>query len=157
MGMSMCGHLLNAGYPVTLYTRTKSKAQPLLDRGAAWADSPSAVCALSNTIITMVGFPVDVREVYFGPHGLIACAKPGSILIDMTSTEPSLSREIAGAASVRGLQALDAPVSGGDLGARKAVLSIMIGGEAVAVGIHTLLLALETLSQTRLAPQGSSR
>jgi 3-hydroxyisobutyrate dehydrogenase len=133
MGASMCGHLLDAGYPVTLYTRTKSKAQPLLDRGAVWADSPGAVCALSNATLTMVGFPADVRDVYFDPHGLIACAKPGSILIDMTSTDPSLSREIADAASARGLQTLDAPVSGGDLGARKAVLSIMIGGEAAAV------------------------
>lgn len=133
MGASMCGHLLDAGYPVTLYTRTKSKAQPLLDRGAAWADSPAAVCALSEATLTMVGFPADVRDVYFGPHGLIACAKPGSILIDMTSTDPSLSREIADTASARGLQTLDAPVSGGDLGARKAVLSIMIGGEAAAV------------------------
>ncbi len=133
MGASMCGHLLDAGYPVTLYTRTKSKAQPLLDRGAVWADSPGAVCALSDATLTMVGFPSDVRDVYFGPHGLIACAKPGSILIDMTSTDPSLSREIAGAASARGLQTLDAPVSGGDLGARTAALSIMIGGEAAAV------------------------
>ncbi|MDH4097897.1 MAG: NAD(P)-dependent oxidoreductase [Nitrospira sp.] len=133
MGASMCGHLLNAGYAVTLYTRTQPKAQPLLDRGSTWADSPSAVCALSDAIITMVGFPADVREVYFGPQGLIAGAKPGSILIDMTSTDPSLSREIADAASARGLQALDAPVSGGDLGARNAALSIMIGGEAAAV------------------------
>ncbi len=133
MGLSMCGHLLDAGYPVTLYTRTKSKAQRLLDRGAAWADGPSAVCALSDAIITMVGLPADVRDVYFGPHGLIACAKPGAILIDMTSTDPSLSRDIADAASARSLQTLDAPVSGGDLGARNATLSIMIGGEATAV------------------------
>jgi 3-hydroxyisobutyrate dehydrogenase len=133
MGASMCGHLLNAGYPVTLYTRTKSKAQLLLDRGAVWADSPGGVCALSDAIFTMVGFPADVRDVYFGPHGLIACAKPGSILIDMTSTDPSLSREIADAASAGGIQTLDAPVSGGDLGARKAALSIMIGGETAAV------------------------
>jgi 3-hydroxyisobutyrate dehydrogenase len=135
MGVSMCAHLLNAGYAVTLYTRTKSKAQPLLDRGAAWADSPSAICACSDAIITMVGFPADVREVYFGQHGLIACAKPGAILIDMTSTDPCLSREIADAASARGLQTLDAPVSGGDVGARNAMLSIMIGGEATAVNL----------------------
>ncbi|MBH0177728.1 MAG: NAD(P)-dependent oxidoreductase, partial [Nitrospira sp.] len=92
MGASMCGHLLDAGYPVTLYTRTKSKAQPLLNRGAVWADSPGAVCALSDATLTMVGFPADVRDIYFGPHGLIACATPGSMLIDMTSTDPSLSR-----------------------------------------------------------------
>jgi 3-hydroxyisobutyrate dehydrogenase len=133
MGASMCGHLMTAGYPVTIHSRTKAKAQPLLDRGATWADSPGAVCALSDAILTMVGLPADVRDVYFGPLGLIACAKPGSILIDMTSTDPSLSREIADAASARGLQTLDAPVSGGDLGARKAALSIMIGGETAAV------------------------
>ena len=128
MGASMCGHLLQAGYPVTLYTRTKAKAQILLSRGAAWADSPRVVAEQSTVTVTMVGFPRDVREVYFGPEGVLAGAKPGSILIDMTTTEPALSREIAAAASASGLQAIDAPVSGGDIGARNATLSIMVGG-----------------------------
>lgn len=133
MGASMCGHLLQARYAVTVFSRTKAKAQPLLDRGAAWAESPRAVAERSTVIITMVGFPRDVREVYFGAEGILAGARPGSILIDMTTTEPALSREIAAAASARGLQAIDAPVSGGDVGARNATLSIMTGGNRETV------------------------
>ncbi len=133
MGTSMCGHLLQAGYPVTLYTRTKTKAQPLFDRGAAWADSPRAVAERVQVIVTMVGFPRDVREVYFGPEGVLAGAEPGSILIDMTTTEPALSREIDAAASAQEIQAIDAPVSGGDVGARNATLSIMAGGNRETV------------------------
>lgn len=129
MGASMCGHLLRAGYPLTLYTRTKSKAQSLFERGASWADSPRTVAERSTVIVTMVGFPRDVRHVYFGPEGILSGAKPGSILIDMTTTEPALSREIAAAAAANGLLALDAPVSGGDVGARNATLSIMAGGD----------------------------
>lgn len=151
MGASMCGHLLNAGYAITLHTRTRAKAQPLLDRGAAWADDPRAVATAADVIVTMVGFPADVRDVYFGANGLLAGAEPGSILIDMTTTEPSLSREIALAASAKGLQALDAPVSGGDVGARNATLSIMIGGETAAVDRARPLF--ERLGKT-IVPQG---
>lgn len=133
MGASMCGHLLQAGYPLTLYTRTKAKAQSLFERGASWSDSPRAVAARSTVIITMVGFPRDVREVYFGPEGILAGATPGSILIDMTTTEPALSRDIEAAASAKGLHAIDAPVSGGDVGARNATLSIMAGGNRETV------------------------
>mgnify|MGYP003336773542 FL=1 len=133
MGASMCGHLLDAGYPLTLYTRTKAKAQSLFERGASWADSPRAVAERSTVIITMVGFPRDVREVYFGTEGILAGAAPGSMLIDMTTTEPALSREIETAASTRGLHAIDAPVSGGDVGAKNATLSIMVGGNREAV------------------------
>jgi 3-hydroxyisobutyrate dehydrogenase len=129
MGASMCGHLLQAGFPVTLHTRTKAKAQPLLDRGASWAASPRAVAETATVIITMVGFPRDVRDVYFGPEGILAGARPGSILIDMTTTEPALSQEIEADASAKGLLTIDAPVSGGDLGARNATLSIMVGGQ----------------------------
>jgi 3-hydroxyisobutyrate dehydrogenase len=133
MGASMCGHLLRAGYRVTLHTRTKAKAQSLLDGGAAWADTPRALAASSDVIITMVGFPADVRHVYFASDGLLAGASPGSLLIDMTTTEPSLSHDIANAANARGLHALDAPVSGGDVGARNGTLSIMVGGEPAAL------------------------
>lgn len=133
MGASMCGHLLDAGYPLTLYTRTKAKAQSLFERGASWADSPRAVAERSTVIITMVGFPRDVRKVYFGTEGILAGAAPGSMLIDMTTTEPALSREIETAASARGLHAIDAPVSGGDVGAKNATLSIMVGGDREAV------------------------
>jgi 3-hydroxyisobutyrate dehydrogenase len=133
MGSSMCGHLLTAGYRVTVHSRTRSKAQPLLDRGAQWAESPRAVAAESDVLFTMVGFPQDVRAVYFGETGVLAGARAGMILIDMTTTQPSLSREIAAAASAKDLSAIDAPVSGGDVGAKKAALSIMIGGNTEAV------------------------
>jgi 3-hydroxyisobutyrate dehydrogenase len=133
MGSSMCGHLLTAGYRVTIHSRTRSKAHPLLDRGAHWAESPHAVAAQSDVLFTMVGFPQDVRQVYFGVDGVLSGAGTGTILIDMTTTQPSLSREIAVAASAKELSAIDAPVSGGDIGAKNATLSIMIGGDTTSV------------------------
>lgn len=133
MGSSMCGHLLTAGYRVTLYSRTKAKAQSLLDRGAQWAESPGAVAAESDVLFTMVGFPQDVRQVYFGADGILSVAGTGSILIDMTTTDPVLSREITERATTKGLSAIDAPVSGGDVGAKNAALSIMVGGDATSV------------------------
>jgi 3-hydroxyisobutyrate dehydrogenase len=133
MGSSMCGHLLTAGYRVIVHSRTKSKAQPLLNRGAQWAESPRAVAAQSEALFTMVGFPQDVRQVYFGTDGILSGAGAGTIFIDMTTTQPSLSREIAVTASTKDLSAIDAPVSGGDGGAKNAALSIMIGGDATSV------------------------
>jgi 3-hydroxyisobutyrate dehydrogenase len=133
MGSSMCRHVLAAGYRVTLHSRTKGKAQPLLDLGAMWAETPHAVAAESDILFTMVGFPQDVRTVYFGETGAIAGAQPDTILVDMTTTDPALSREIAERATARGLFAIDAPVSGGDIGARNAALSIMVGGDRAAV------------------------
>jgi 3-hydroxyisobutyrate dehydrogenase len=129
MGLSMGGHLLAAGHSLTVYNRSKPKAQPLLDRGATWADSPREVAAKSDVIFTMVGFPQDVREVYFGANGVLAGAKPGAISVDMTSTSPSLAQEIDAAAKRQGVRTADAPVSGGDVGARNATLSIMVGGD----------------------------
>ena len=133
MGSSMCSHLLTAGYRVTVHSRTRSKAQPLLDRGAQWAESPRTVAAESDVLFTMVGFPQDVRAVYFSETGILAGARAGMILIDMTTTQPSLSREIAAAASAKDLSAIDAPVSGGDVGAKNAALSIMVGGDTTSV------------------------
>jgi len=133
MGLSMCGHLLGKGYGVTVYNRTKSKAQPLLDKGAQWGDSPRAVATQSDVLFSMVGYPRDVREVYFGADGVLGGLKPGSIVVDMTTTEPSLSKEIYAAAKAKGVDSIDAPVSGGDVGARNATLSIMVGGDARAV------------------------
>jgi len=132
MGASMCGHLLDAGHPVTLFTRTQAKAQPLIDRGAVWAATPREAAATADVVLTMVGFPADVREVYFGADGVLAGAKSGAMLIDMTSTSPTLAKEIDQAARAKGLSSLDAPVSGGDVGARNATLSIMVGGDAAA-------------------------
>ena len=133
MGSSMCGHLLTAGYRVTVHSRTRSKAQPLLDRGAQWAENPRAVAVESDVLFTMVGFPQDVRSVYFDATGILAGARAGMTLIDMTTTQPSLSRDIAAAASTNNLSAIDAPVSGGDVGAKNATLSIMVGGDATSV------------------------
>src|ERR1700704_5142414 len=133
MGSSMCGHMLTAGYRVTLHSRTKAKTQPLVDLGATWAENPHTVAAQSDMIFTMVGFPQDVRTVYFGETGILAGARSGTVLIDMTTTDPTLSREIAERAMTKGLSAIDAPVSGGDVGARNATLSIMVGGDRRAV------------------------
>jgi 3-hydroxyisobutyrate dehydrogenase len=133
MGSSMCSHVLQAGYRVTLHSRTKDKAKLLLDLGAKWAENPRAVAAESDMLFTMVGFPQDVRTVYFGETGILAGAPPGTVLVDMTTTDPALSREIAERATAMGLSAIDAPVSGGDVGARNATLSIMVGGDRKAV------------------------
>ncbi len=133
MGRSMCGHLLEAGHEATVYTRTRERAGPLLERGAAWAASPAEVAAASEVVFAIVGFPTDVREVVLGPDGVLAGAREGSVLVDMTTSEPSLAVEIHEAAASRGVAALDAPVSGGDVGARAATLSIMVGGEAATV------------------------
>ncbi len=128
MGGSMAGHLLAAGHPMTVFTRSREKAAELERRGATWADSPAAVAAASDVTFAIVGFPADVRDVFLGDNGALAGARPGSLLVDMTTSEPSLALEIAAAAALRGVGAVDAPVSGGDVGARNATLSIMIGG-----------------------------
>jgi 3-hydroxyisobutyrate dehydrogenase len=133
MGRSMCGHLMSAGYKVTLFTRTKEKAADLMGRGASWAASPREVAATSDVVISIVGFPHDVRQVLLGDDGALAGSKPGNIIIDMTTSEPSLAVEIADKAAKRNVASIDAPVSGGDVGARNATLSIMIGGEEKTV------------------------
>jgi len=133
MGLSMCGHILAKGYPVIVSTRTKSRAQPLLDRGAAWADTPRQAGANADIVFTIVGFPSDVREVYFGADGLLPGTRSGQIFVDMTTTEPQIAKEIDEAARKKGAAGIDAPVSGGDVGARNATLSIMIGGERTAI------------------------
>jgi 3-hydroxyisobutyrate dehydrogenase len=133
MGRSMCGHLIAAGYKVTLFTRTKSRAAELIDRGATWAASPREVAATTDVVISIVGFPRDVREVLLGDDGAIAGCKRGNVLVDMTTSEPSLAVEIASRAAERGVVSIDAPVSGGDVGARNATLSIMIGGDAQTI------------------------
>lgn len=133
MGLSMCGHVMSKGYPVTVHNRTRAKAQPLVDRGATWAATPREVAAASDLIVTIVGFPPDVREVYFGERGVIAGLRAGAIAIDMTTTEPRLAQEIHEQARSRSAHSVDAPVSGGDVGARNATLSIMVGGDPIAV------------------------
>lgn len=152
MGSSMCGHLVQAGYRVTVHNRTKAKAHPILERGAAWAENPQAVAAGSDVLFTMVGFPAEVRDCYLGESGIFRGVKAGTILIDMTTTAPSLSRELAERAAALDCTAIDAPVSGGDVGARQATLSIMIGGKTSAV--QTVMPLLELLGK-KLVHQGS--
>lgn len=130
MGRSMVGHLMAAGYEATVYNRSKGKLKELVEKGAKEAGSPAEVAAASDVVFTIVGYPADVREVTMGESGVIPAAKPGTILVDMTTSDPSLAVEIAEAAKAKGLESLDAPVSGGDIGAREARLSIMVGGDA---------------------------
>ena len=133
MGASMCGHLIRAGFAATVFNRTKTRAEPLLAAGAQWAATPKHVAEASDVVFTIVGYPSDVREVVLGTEGVLAGCKQGSIVVDMTTSEPSLAVEIAEMAARIGVQAVDAPVSGGDVGAREARLSIMIGGEPEVV------------------------
>src|SRR4051812_2476447 len=125
MGSSMCGHLIDAGYQATVYNRTIEKTKPLADKGASVAASPQEVAQAADVIFTIVGYPRDVRDVIVGEHGVLSGAKPGSVVVDMTTSEPALAHEIFQIAKTRSVHAIDAPVSGGDIGAREARLSIM--------------------------------
>lgn len=129
MGASMCGHLLTAGHRLTVFSRTREKALTLLEKGAAWADTPKVVAKNSDIVFTMVGFPDDVREVILGDEGVMAGAKTGDTVVDMTTSSPDLARSIHRECAKKGVKALDAPVSGGDVGAREATLAIMVGGD----------------------------
>ncbi|MER2105380.1 MAG: NAD(P)-dependent oxidoreductase [Solibacillus sp.] len=129
MGASVVGHLLQAGHQVTVYTRTKEKAQSLIELGAIWADTAANASMHQDIIFTMVGYPTDVEEVYFGEHGILTTAKAGSIVVDMTTSEPTLAKKIYTAAKEIGVHSLDAPVSGGDVGAKNGTLSLMVGGD----------------------------
>jgi 3-hydroxyisobutyrate dehydrogenase len=132
MGRSMAGHLQRAGHTLHVHNRTRARAQALLDAGARWHDSAGSAAAAADFVFTIVGFPTDVEQTYFGTDGVLARARPGAVLIDMTTSSPALARRIAAAAAGRGLTALDAPVSGGDVGAREARLVIMVGGDEAA-------------------------
>ncbi|MDI1321002.1 MAG: NAD(P)-dependent oxidoreductase [bacterium] len=132
MGRSMAGHLLKAGHTLHVFNRTPAKAQALLEAGAHWHDTPGAAAAQADFVISIVGFPADVEATYFGAAGVLAHAQPGAVLIDMTTSSPLLAQRIATAATAKGLGSLDAPVSGGDVGAREARLVIMVGGDAAA-------------------------
>lgn len=132
MGKSMAGNLLKAGHPLQVYSRTQAKADDLVAAGAVWKDTPAAAAEGAEVIITIVGFPADVEEVYLGNSGILASAGSGSVCIDMTTSSPALARRIAASAGEKGVQSLDAPVSGGDIGAREARLSIMVGGDKAA-------------------------
>ncbi len=129
MGAPMAGHILDAGFQLNVFSRTKAKAAGLLDKGAVWMDSVARLAESSMVIITIVGFPTDVEGIYCGPEGLLENASPGSITVDMTTSDPALAEKLYQYGRARGISVLDAPVSGGDLGARNASLSIMVGGD----------------------------
>lgn len=133
MGGAMASRLIAAGYSLHLYNRSREKAEPLVASGAQWHDTPGSVAAASDVVVTIVGTPDDVRALYLGSDGLIEHARPGTVLIDMTTSSPALAREIAGKGAARAVEVLDAPVSGGDVGARDGRLSIMVGGRAEAL------------------------
>ena len=130
MGASMCGHLLSKKFPVTLFTRTFKKAEKLLQQGAEWAQNPQEIVEKSDVIFTMIGFPQEVEALYFGENGLMHQIRPNQVLIDMSTSPPSLAQKIAKAAIEKQAYGMDAPVSGGDVGARQGTLSIMVGGDA---------------------------
>jgi 3-hydroxyisobutyrate dehydrogenase len=132
MGSSMVGHLLRAGHPVVVHSRTRARCEPLLAAGATWAPSPREAAANADIVCTNVGMPAELDEVMFGSAGAISAARRGQVFIDFGTSKPSASRRIAAAAAEKGAEALDAPVSGGDIGARNATLSIMVGGDADA-------------------------
>jgi 3-hydroxyisobutyrate dehydrogenase len=134
MGRSMCGHLLAAGHEVKVHTRTRASAESIVAAGAQWCGTAGEVARDSEFVFTIVGYPADVRAVYMDEGGLLDQAAPGSVLVDMTTSQPALAAEIQAAAKARGVHALDAPVSGGDLGARDASLAIMVGGDAEPFG-----------------------
>ena len=166
MGGSMAGHLLAAGHELHVHNRTREKAESLLAGGGLWHDDPGSVAANSDIVITMLGLPSDVEQVYFGYHdappdrraaGLLDRARPGTLLIDMTTSSPALAERIAEAATARGLTAIDAPVSGGDVGARNASLVIMAGGDAAAFERASPLLARMGKSITLLGPAGAGQ
>lgn len=128
MGESMAGHILDAGYELHVYTRTKEKAENLISRGAIWEDSVTMLAKNSDVVITIIGTPEDVKSVYFGRDGLIENLKASSYVIDMTTSSPKLAEEIFEKAKAKKIHTLDAPVSGGDVGAKNAALTIMVGG-----------------------------
>ncbi|GEL08443.1 NAD(P)-dependent oxidoreductase [Salisediminibacterium halotolerans] len=157
MGKSMAKHIMNNGYSLVVYNRTKEKAEELIDAGAHWASTPKEAAEKSDIIMTIVGFPADVEALYFGSDGIIANAKKGSILVDMTTSKPALAEKIALQAGEKGVYALDAPVSGGDVGAREAKLAIMAGGEAAA--FETVYPVFSAIGGTieRLGPAGAGQ
>lgn len=132
MGESIIRHLLNAGHTVHIYTRTKAKAEELINEGAVWCKTPKEVTSQSTIIFSMVGYPSDVKEVYYGKDGLFHAESKEKLFIDLTTSTPTLAKEIYDTANSQGAFALDAPVSGGDLGARKGTLTVMAGGDKAA-------------------------
>ncbi len=160
MGSRMAEHLIANGHSLHVHNRTRKKAEVLLKKGAVWHDTPESAAAASDTVITMLGLPSDVEQVYFGQAGaggVLAASKPGSLLIDMTTSSPRLAERISHAAEERGIETLDAPVSGGDVGAREASLVIMVGGRQEAFDRAVPLFEQLGKSSTLLGPAGNGQ
>jgi 3-hydroxyisobutyrate dehydrogenase len=157
MGRSMASHLLQAGHPLHVFSRSRAKAEPLIAEGALWSEDVAGLAGQCRVIITMLGFPRDVEEVYLGGQGLLASAAPGTLLIDMTTSSPELAARIHAEAQKKGLASLDAPVSGGDIGAREARLSIMVGGDEADFRRALPLLELLGKNIVRQGPAGSGQ
>jgi 3-hydroxyisobutyrate dehydrogenase len=153
MGASMCAHLLNAGYETAVFNRTRSKAEPLIEKGARWCASPAEAAAGADIIFTIVGYPQDVEQVILGDNGVLSAAQKGSVLVDMTTSTPTMAEEIAEKAGKKGIAALDAPVSGGDVGAKNGSLAIMTGGPKEA---FERVLPLFELMGENIAHMGSA-
>ncbi len=153
MGSSMASHIAAAGYQLHVFNRTRLKAEQLLEQGAVWEENVAVVASRCDVVITMVGFPHDVEEVYLGNSGLVANAREGAVLIDMTTSRPDLAVRINEEAHARGILTLDAPVSGGDVGAREARLSIMVGGDREA---HQAMLPVLQLMGRNIVYQGAA-
>jgi len=157
MGRSMAGHLIKAGHTVHVHNRSREKAAALIEGGAVWHDTPGSAAAAADFVITIVGFPADVEQVYLGEGGIVASARPGAVLIDMTTSSPALARRIAQAAAARGCSALDAPVSGGDIGAKEARLVIMVGGDEAAFAKARPLLEIMGKNIILQGPAGAGQ
>jgi 3-hydroxyisobutyrate dehydrogenase len=157
MGRSMAGHLMAAGHALHVHNRTMDKARSLVDAGAHWHDSAGKAAAAADVVVTMLGFPRDVEQSYLAAGGIVERARPGALLIDMTTSSPVLARRISSAASARGLDSLDAPVSGGDVGAREARLVIMVGGEAAVFERARPVLSLLGKNLALQGPAGAGQ
>ncbi len=157
MGRWMCQHCIEAGFSVTVHNRSRDKARPLAELGATVADSPQAVARASDVVVLIVGYPEDVRQVVLGEAGVLAGLKAGGIVVDMTTSTPALAVEIDAAARAKGAHAVDAPVSGGDVGARQGTLTIMAGGEAEVVAALAPLWDAMGKAVSHLGPAGSGQ
>lgn len=157
MGTGIINNLLKHGNPVVVYNRTKAHAQAVLDNGAQWADSPAAITQQADVIFTMVGFPQDVEQVYFGDDGILANATTGQYLVDMTTSKPSLAQQINAVGAKRGVHVLDAPVSGGDIGAKNGTLTVMVGGDAADLNHLRSLFDQFSKTVSYYGPAGSGQ
>ena len=157
MGHAMCGHLLAAGHDVRVFNRTRSKTQTLIDAGATWCDTPAKVAENCDAVFTIVGYPADVESVILGPDGVLAGCDAGCTIVDMTTSEPTLAERICTTATAQSVHALDAPVSGGDVGAQQATLSIMVGGDEATFKKTTPLLELMGKTITYMGAAGSGQ